>query len=94
LTSGLTEETITKFIKTNALPLIVDFNHETAQKVFGGEIKSHVLMFLSKEAGHYDKYLETQKKVAADYREKVRLLFLDLTPDALVPICTCRRLVN
>jgi protein disulfide-isomerase A1 len=36
----LTEENISKFVKSNALPLIVDFNHETAQKVFGGEIFS------------------------------------------------------
>lgn len=79
LTSDLIEATITKFIKSNALPLIVDFNHETAQKVFGGEIKSHVLMFLSKEAGHYEKYLEVQKKVAAEYRDKV--LFVSINTD-------------
>lgn len=72
MTTDLTEATITKFISGNSLPLIVDFNHETAQKVFGGEIKSHVLMFLSKEAGHYEKYLDVMKKVAKDYREKVR----------------------
>ena len=71
MTEDLTEENISKFVKSNALPIIVDFNHETAQKVFGGEIRSHVLMFLSKDAGHYDKYLETQKKVAVDYRDKV-----------------------
>jgi hypothetical protein len=28
-------------------------------------------MFLSKEAGHYEKYLETQKKVAPEYKDKV-----------------------
>jgi len=79
LTKDLTEENISKFVKSNALPLIVDFNHETAQKVFGGEIRSHVLMFLSKEAGHYDKYLDTQKKVAADYKDKV--LFVSINTD-------------
>jgi len=79
LTKDLTEENISKFVKSNALPLIVDFNHETAQKVFGGEIRSHVLMFLSKEAGHYDKYLETQKKVAENYKDKV--LFVSINTD-------------
>lgn len=79
LTKDLTEENISKFVKSNALPLIVDFNHETAQKVFGGEIRSHVLMFLSKEAGHYDKYLDTQKKVAENYKDKV--LFVSINTD-------------
>jgi protein disulfide-isomerase A1 len=79
LTDDLTEENIAKFVKGNALPLIVDFNHETAQKVFGGEIRSHVLMFLSKEAGHYEKYLETQKKVAPEYKDKV--LFVSINTD-------------
>jgi len=78
-TADLTEADITKFVKSNALPLIVDFNHETAQKVFGGEIRSHVLLFLSKEAGHYDKYLPVQKTLAGNYKEKV--LFVSINTD-------------
>jgi len=79
LSTDFTEESILKFVKGNALPLVVDFNHETAQKVFGGEIRSHVLLFLSKEAGHYDKFLPTQKIVAGDYKEKV--LFVSINVD-------------
>jgi protein disulfide-isomerase A1 len=79
LTSTLTEDGITKFVKAESLPLIVDFNHETAQKVFGGEIRSHVLMFLSKEAGQYDKYLDTHKKLAKELKDKV--LFVSINTD-------------
>ncbi|CAL8092414.1 unnamed protein product [Orchesella dallaii] len=79
LTEDLTEENIVKFIKSEALPLIVDFNHETAQKVFGGEIRSHVLLFLSKEAGHYDKYLENHRPVAKQYRNQ--LLYVSINTD-------------
>jgi len=79
LSKDLTEEKITKFVKSESLPLIVDFNHETAQKVFGGEIKNHVLMFLSKEAGHYDKYVDHQKDNAKSYRERV--LFVTINTD-------------
>merc|ERR1711936_1254181 len=47
LTEGLTDvEGITKFVASSALPLVVEFNQETAQKIFSGEIKSHLLMFL------------------------------------------------
>jgi len=79
LKTDLTEETITKFVKAESLPLIVDFNHETAQKVFGGEIKSHVLMFLSKEAGHYDKFLSNHKDSAKEYKDRV--LFVSINTD-------------
>jgi protein disulfide-isomerase A1 len=79
LSSDLTEENISKFIKAEALPLIVDFNHETAQKVFGGEIRSHVLMFLSKEAGHYDKYLENHRPLAKEVKDK--LLYVSINTD-------------
>lgn len=60
-----------QFVTINALPLIVDFNQETAQKIFGGDIKSHLLVFLSKEAGHFDKYVEGIKEPAKNFRGDV-----------------------
>lgn len=60
-----TEEALKKFVAAQALPLIVDFSHETAQKIFGGEIKNHLLFFISKEAGHLEKYIEGAKEVGA-----------------------------
>jgi len=69
---------IKKFINTNSLPLVVEFNHDTAQKIFGGDIKSHLLMFLSKEAGHFD-VVSGVKDVAKDYREQV--LFVTINSD-------------
>merc|ERR1712073_164538 len=47
LTEDLTEENIAKFVGSESLPLVIDFNHETAQKIFSGEVKSHFLMFSS-----------------------------------------------
>ena len=73
------EENIAKFVAANALPLVVDFNHETASKIFGGEIKSHLLIFLSKEAGHYDKHSEIARTVAKKY--KGQLLFVTINTD-------------
>lgn len=70
---------IKKFIAAQALPLIVDFNHETAQKIFGGEIKSHLLMFFSKEAGHFDKYVSEARSVAKPFKDQV--LFVTINSD-------------
>lgn len=74
-----TEEGIKKFVAVQSMPLIVDFNHESAQKIFGGEIKSHLLMFISKEAGHIEKYAEPAKDLARQFRDKV--LFVTINAD-------------
>ena len=74
-----TEEKITAFVTANALPLVVDFNHETASKIFGGDIKSHLLIFLSKSSGHYDNYLSTARNVAKGF--KGQLLFVTINTD-------------
>merc|ERR1739847_37304 len=36
LAEGITEDAVTKFVASESLPLVVDFNQETAQKVFSG----------------------------------------------------------
>lgn len=73
------DDSIKKFILGQAMPLVVDFNHDSAQKIFGGDIKSHLLLFLSKEAGHYEKYAEPAKEIAKEHREKI--LFVSINAD-------------
>jgi protein disulfide-isomerase A1 len=73
LEGEVTPEAVTKFVAAEALPLVVEFNHETAQKIFGGEIRSHLLLFFSKEAGHFDKYLEGARNVAKLHKGQVRI---------------------
>ncbi|KAF3425744.1 LOW QUALITY PROTEIN: hypothetical protein E2986_05932 [Frieseomelitta varia] len=72
-------EKLQKFISAHALPLVVDFNHDTAQKIFSGDIKSHLLVFLSKEAGHFEEYVEKIKEPAKKFREEV--LFVTINVD-------------
>merc|ERR1712088_643082 len=80
LTEGLTDvEGVTKFIASSSLPLVVDFNHETAQKIFSGEIKSHLLMFLSKGSDDYADQHAIATKIAKDY--KGQLLFVSIDTD-------------
>lgn len=73
------EAALKKFVTSQAMALVVDFNHDSAQKIFGGEIKSHLLMFLSKEAGHFEKYAEPAKEVAKKFREQI--LFVSINAD-------------
>lgn len=73
------EASLKKFVVAQAMPLVVDFNHDSAQKIFGGEIKSHLLMFLSKENGDFEKYSEPSKEVAKKFREQI--LFVSINAD-------------
>ncbi|XP_060535710.1 protein disulfide-isomerase [Cylas formicarius] len=72
------EKDIKKFVQVNQLPLLVEFNHETAQKVFGGEIKSHLLLFLNKnDEEAYARVTEAARSVAAPFREQVLFVSID-----------------
>ncbi len=77
LTEDITEENVSKFIAANALPLLVDFNHDTAQKIFSGEIKNHLLLFLSHKADEYASQKEMATGSAKDYKGKVLFVSID-----------------
>lgn len=72
-----TEKDIKKFVTGNSLPLIVEFNHETAQKIFGGDIKSHLLLFLNKGEEHFEKVVEAARSVAKPFKEQVLFVTID-----------------
>ena len=48
------KDALLEFVQRYAVPLVVEFNHETAQKIFSGEVKSHFLLFSSTKADDYE----------------------------------------
>lgn len=78
---GNNEDELKKWITAQSLPLIVEFSHETASKIFGGDIKNHLLLFLSKEAGHFEKYVDGVKPSAEKFRGKVLFVTIDTDED-------------
>jgi protein disulfide-isomerase A1 len=81
LTSDLTKESITKFVKENSLPLFIEFNQESAQKIFSGELKSHLLIFISKEAENFEKVNESVRNLAKEYKNKLLFVFVNIDID-------------
>jgi len=78
MTEDLTDvEAVTKFVASNSLPLVVDFNQETAQKIFSGEIKSHLLMFLSKTSDEYAAQHATASKLAKEFKGQILFVSID-----------------
>ena len=43
---------------------------QSAQKIFGGEVKNHILLFLKKEGG--DELIDKFRAAAPDFKGKVR----------------------
>lgn len=48
---------------------------QTAPKIFGGEIKSHILMFVPKTAEDFQDKMDQFKKASEGFKGKVRLFF-------------------
>lgn len=72
-----TAEATKKFVVSNSLPLVIEFSHESASKIFGGEIKNHNLLFLSKKAENYDESFAKFRKAAEQFKSQVIFVTID-----------------
>ncbi|XP_010191923.1 PREDICTED: protein disulfide-isomerase, partial [Mesitornis unicolor] len=73
----LTKDNLLNFIKSNALPLVIEFTEQTAPKIFGGEIKTHILLFLPKSVSDYQEKLDNFKSAAGHFKGKILFIFID-----------------
>ena len=55
-------------------PLVTEFTQKSAQKIFGGDVKTHLLLFVSKQSDDFNKHVDTFKAVAPDFKGKVGVL--------------------
>nr|XP_033816962.1 protein disulfide-isomerase [Geotrypetes seraphini] len=72
-----TKENVVNFVKSNQLPLVIEFTEQTAPKIFGGEIKTHILLFLPKSASDYQEKLDNFKNAAGSFKGKILFIFID-----------------
>ncbi|XP_029950324.1 protein disulfide-isomerase [Salarias fasciatus] len=73
----LTKEKLLAFVTANQLPLVIEFTEQTAPKIFGGEIKSHILMFLPKTAADFQDKMGEFKKAAEGFKGRILFIFID-----------------
>merc|ERR1712036_107672 len=45
---------LAEFVKANSLAYVTEFSDKTAPKIFGGDIKKHILMFAAKSASDFN----------------------------------------
>merc|ERR1719369_2215563 len=79
LEGEVTEESVATFVAGNSLPLVVDFSQDTAQKIFSGDIKSHLLLFMSAAAEDHAAKVEIARGIAKE--NKGELLFVTIDTD-------------
>ena len=77
-TGEVSEEAIVSFVSSNALPLVADFNQETAQKIFSGEVKSIMLLFVSASAEDYSAKVEMARGIAKDLKGEMRFITVNI----------------
>lgn len=70
-------EEISKFVRANSLPIFVEFTGETAQKIFGGEIKKHLVLFLAGSSDDFPTQKELATKVASEHKGSVLFVYID-----------------
>ncbi|KAB5584659.1 hypothetical protein PHYPO_G00110050 [Pangasianodon hypophthalmus] len=73
----LTKENLLSFIKANQLPLVIEFTEQTAPKIFGGDIKSHILLFVPKASEDFQEKLDHFKKAAEGFKGKILFIYID-----------------
>jgi len=79
LDGEISKDSVTAFIASNSLPLVVDFHADTAKAIFQGSAKNHVLLFLSAKDPKFEYILHDARKIAADYKGDV--MFVSVTTD-------------
>lgn len=78
--------TIKEFISGNRMPLVTEFTQETAPKIFGGDIKNHVLLFISKTSDIFQEKVDVFKSVAGELKGKALFIYVDIDIDDHVRI--------
>ena len=65
------------FMRYSNCVTLSNFLEQTAQKIFGGEIKAHNLLFLSRKSSEYDTLVKEFKSVAKEFKGKVLFVTID-----------------
>ena len=67
-------EAMESFVSGHSLPLVTTFSRETAPKIFGGNIRTHLLVFADSEQDSFDDLFAGLETVAKEYRSRALVI--------------------
>lgn len=70
-------DAISQFVKAESIALVTEFSDEAAPKIFGGAIKSHLLLFISKKAEDFKTTVDTYTQAAKSFKGKILFIYID-----------------
>ncbi|KAK0414206.1 hypothetical protein QR680_007202 [Steinernema hermaphroditum] len=74
---SLTEENLKEFVQVNRLPLVPEFDDKIAPVLFGGKIKSHHFLFVSKNAENFDHLIKEFRAAAEQFRGQMVFILVN-----------------
>jgi len=77
-TTDLTVDAVKKHVAENSLPLVIEFTQESAQKIFGGDIKNHLLLFVDKSAADFEKLTGEFGAAAKNHKGSVLFIYINV----------------
>jgi len=69
---------IKAFIRAESLALMTEFTDDAAPKIFGGEIKSHLLLFISRQSADFNPTIDRMTTVAKKFKGQVLFIYIDV----------------
>ncbi|XP_064816771.1 protein disulfide-isomerase A2 [Oncorhynchus masou masou] len=73
------KEELTVFIRTNSLELVIEFNEQNADKIFGSKVHTHTLLFINSTVQEQKSLLTEYSTVARVFKGKVLFIIIDVT---------------
>lgn len=78
----MTVEDLSKFIKTEKVPLVTEFNEEAAAVVFSSDIKRHIIVFMSKSDDIYQSYMDILKQIGTEFRGRAHVVHINIDDES------------